>query len=405
VLLVTTRYPFPLRDGSDRRVAQLGRALAGFETHLLADQDEGDPAARRVPGDGFAEVHSVPFDGAWRSLRGRAIGRLLRPKFDDPHFRVPSLVARARELHAERPFDVVLLETIRYGWLLDEMRGGTGGPLLAVDAVDIWYERYRDYAAMGKGRVLDHFRDAEREMACYRAADLAIAISTHDRDAMLAAGVPSERLLYLPVAFEPHPVASEAEGPEMLFAGVSGDTNEEAALWFVERVLPLVSARMPGARIRLLRVPEPLRARFAAREDVRCVEYLDEIDDAYRAARVVVVPLLRGSGIKIKVLEAFSRGAATLITPAAAQGIELEGYAQERIAAEPEVLAGEVIRALESPGYRRALGESGIAIIAERYRPEILGASLASRLGELVRSRGVGERSGAPARRESALSA
>lgn len=388
VLLVTGRYPYPLRDGSDRRVAQLGRALAGSETILVADQDEGDPAARRVPDDGIAAAHAVPLDGRWRSLRGRAVGRLLRPKFDDAHFRVPSLIAKTRALHAERPIDVILIETIRYGWLFEALADLSPRPVHAIDAVDIWHERFRHYAAMGKGRVLDHYRDPEREMARYRAADLTLAISSHDRDAILAGGVPPERLLYLPVAFEPRPVESRAEGPELLFAGVSGEANEEAALWFADEVLPLVRRAVPDARLTLLRVPPPVAARLAGREDVRIVPYLDDIDCAYRDARVVVVPLRRGSGIKIKVLEAFSRGAATIITPAAAQGIELAGYAQERITDEAGPLAEEVVRALTSEEYRRALGESGLRVIAERYRPERVYAPLSARLGALIEERG-----------------
>jgi len=386
-------------------VAQLGRALAGFETHLLVDQDEGEPAARRVAGDGFVAAHAVPFDGGWRSLRGRARGRLLRPKFDDPHFRVPSLIARALSIHAERPIDAVLIETIRYGWLFDALAGLHPRPIHAIDAVDIWHQRYRQYAAMGKGRVLDHFRDPEREMARYRAADLTLAISTHDLGAILAGGVPEDRLLYLPAAFEPAPVASVAEGPELLFAGVSGEANEEAALWFADRVLPLVRARVPEARLTLLRVPAPLAERFAGRDDVRCLPYLDDIDDAYRAARVVVVPLLRGTGIKIKVLEAFSRGAAAIITPAAAQGIELAEYAQERITDEPRLLAAEVVRALSSEEYRRALGASGLAVIAERYLPERVYAPLGARLDALIRARSGEGCAREPAPERSAVSA
>lgn len=387
VLLVSGRYPYPLRDGSDRRVAQIGRALAGFETHLLADQDEGEPSERRFEGDGFAAVHAVTSDGPRRSWRGRLAGRFLRPKFDDPHFRVPSLIARARELHAERPLAAVLIETLRYGWLFDSLADLRPSPIHAIDAVDIWHERYRHYVAMGKGRVLDHFRDPGREMARYRAADLTLAISTHDRDAMLAAAVPEDRLLYLPVAFEPQPVASVAEGPELLFAGVSGEANEEAAVWFADSVLPRVRARVPGARLTLLRVPETIGERFAGRDDVRTLPFIDDIDDAYRAARVVVVPLLRGTGIKIKVLEAFSRGAAAIITPAAAQGIELAEYAQERITEDPAALAAEVTRALTSEEYRRALGASGLAIVAERYRPERVYAPLADRLRGLTENR------------------
>lgn len=381
ILLVSGRYPFPTRDGSDRRVTQLGRALRDFDVHLLVDEDPDDPATRRVPDDGFAAVHSVPGLIPSRNLARRALRRLRRPRFDDRVFWNHVLIDVARAIDAERRIDAILIETVRYAWVLDALPKCR--PHI-IDAVDIWHERYLAYAAMGKGALLDHYRDPAREMARYGAADLTLAISSHDIRAMREAGVPDDQVLSVPMAFEPQPIPSVAVGPELLFAGASSEANEEAAIHLADRVLPLIRGRVPGARLSLLRVPEGLRSRFADREDIRCLPYLEDIDDAYRAARVVVVPLLRGSGIKIKVLEAFSRGAATIITPAAAQGIELEGFAQERISAEPDVLADEIVRALSSSEYRDALSRSGLEVIERHYRPERIHGPLREALVELV---------------------
>ena len=46
---------------------------------------------------------------------------------------------------------------------------------------------------------------------------------------------------------------------------------------------------MESVRTSIRALHDALRERFSGRPDVRCLPYFDNIDDAYRAARVVVV--------------------------------------------------------------------------------------------------------------------
>ena len=64
--------------------------------------------------------------------------------------------------------------------------------------------------------------------------------------------------------------------------------------------------------------------------------------------------------------------------------IELEGYAQERISADPSILADEVIRALYSTEYRDALSRTGLEVIEQHYRPERVYGPLCEAIAERV---------------------
>lgn len=365
ILAFALRYPYPTSDGFSVRVADLCAGIAeDADVHLLI--------GRSVPADApgrerFASVTSVerPRRPALARWAHRLRCRVRVPHFDDPCFTPRTWIDAARALHAEHDFDAHLVFTPQCIGMLDALP-----PTVRrlIDANDIWSDRYRSYQRWVGGRLLEEFRDAEREFGHYRRADLTIAISLSDHARLAAAGV--ENLAYVPVSSRPRPVEPVDEGPTLLFAASAGEANADAVRFFADEVLPLVGERVPGTRLLLMggraHVPDDL----AQRPDLEFLPFLDDVDDAYRRARAVVVPLRFGSGLKIKVLESFARGRPTVLTPAAAEGVAIEGYAQETISDDPAALAAETVRALTEPAYADALARTGLSVIEEHYAPE-----------------------------------
>jgi glycosyltransferase involved in cell wall biosynthesis len=70
---------------------------------------------------------------------------------------------------------------------------------------------------------------------------------------------------------------------------------------------------------------------------------------------VVVCPLRIGGGIKVKVLEALSVGAAVVTTPVGAQGLPSGLGAPEVVPPDADLLAAATIRALSDPDHRHRL--------------------------------------------------
>ena len=181
------------------------------------------------------------------------------------------------------------------------------------------------------------------------------------------------------------PIPAPPAEPTLLYAASSGETNLDAIHACVNEILPAVRAEIPEARLLLMGGGQAVRETYGNTEGVEVLPFLDDIDDAYRQARVVIVPLRQGTGLKIKVLESLSRGIPTILTPVAAEGIQLDEYAQETYPAGGAAFAAEVIRALRDEDYRRALTESGREVVRRHYHPEIVYGALIARLEERAR--------------------
>ena len=117
---------------------------------------------------------------------------------------------------------------------------------------------------------------------------------------------------------------------DILFvAGFAHDPNEDAALWFVGEVLPIIRQREPNVRLWLVGSnPTPKVQDLALDPSVAVTGYVtdEELAAFYLKSRVAIAPMRYGAGMKGKVLEAMRFGVPIVTTPFGVQGMaELDG--------------------------------------------------------------------------------
>ena len=103
--------------------------------------------------------------------------------------------------------------------------------------------------------------------------------------------------------------------------GYAHAPNVDAVVWFVEEVMPLLRAVLPGVRFRVYGADVPPELERLACEDVLIEGFVEDVSDVYDSCRVFVAPLRYGAGLKAKVAGAFARGTPCVLSPIAAEGI------------------------------------------------------------------------------------
>jgi glycosyltransferase involved in cell wall biosynthesis len=175
----------------------------------------------------------------------------------------------------------------------------------------------------------------------------------------------------------------EQDDPVVLFVGSRGHrVNHEGLLRFVSACWPLIGARMPSARLRVVGSGgwEALREALEKTPGVTVVGRVDEVADEYARAALCVVPLFEGSGTKIKVLEALAHGRPAVVAGHSARGYErLVGHGVV-VAHDEAAMADECLKLLGDPVRRRALGISGQRLVEEGHGFEALFASFTQAL-------------------------
>jgi glycosyltransferase involved in cell wall biosynthesis len=91
---------------------------------------------------------------------------------------------------------------------------------------------------------------------------------------------------------------------------------------------------------------------------------------AFARGSIHAVPLRFGSGVRMKVLEAWARGVPVVATPEAVAGLAVEEGREALVAREPAALAAAIARLHHEPGLARSLVEAGRRALRLRHDPE-----------------------------------
>lgn len=377
VLWIATKPPWPPVDGG--RLVQkltLEALLAqGAEVTLVAPR-VGTPlppelVQGELPG---LRLHLVP--GGPRPLLRALPGALGRARsLSLVRHRLPRVRQKVAELLDTHRFDVVHVEQLQ-AWAQSAPAAGRLPRLLRAQNVesDLWaglgqLRSLRGIWARREARLL-----ARAEGEIVAAADGVVALTREDgeRLADLSGGrhvevVPPPFPARLPAAAEP----LTGDPAVVLFGSGGWLPNREATRWFLEVAWPRVVHELPGAMLhvfggggkgygpRIVSHPPPADSR-----------------SAFAPGSVLVVPLRIGSGIRMKILEAWARGIPVVASPTAAAGLDAVDGETLLLAREVREFAVALGRLYHDERLLERLIVDGRRLLARRFGVEESGRRL-----------------------------
>ncbi len=137
----------------------------------------------------------------------------------------------------------------------------------------------------------------------------------------------------------------------MLFLGsFRHEPNRVALNWFLRHVMPQVLARTPDAKLVVVGSdPPPPYTLPDFGGAVEMLGFVDDIRACLRDYAVFVCPIRSGSGIRVKLLEAFASGIPAVSTTVGAEGLGNNGESICAIADDPSAFAAGIAELFENP--------------------------------------------------------
>jgi glycosyltransferase involved in cell wall biosynthesis len=229
-------------------------------------------------------------------------------------------------------------------------------------------------------------RARQQEAQLLREFDRILACSFEEFDSYRAWEPHPERFRHIP-----WPLADEEAGcgerTPMFDAGFVGfDTafNLEGVLYFLREVLPLVRRRRSDFRFLIAgRVAAAVRATWRSDADFESRDSFTETREFYDAIKVAIVPLLHGTGVSIKTLEALSCGCPVVTTPVGARGLGLCDGEQAMVAATAEIFADRLVALADAGDMRARLAANGRAWVLQHHGPQAYLRAFAHAIGDL----------------------
>jgi glycosyltransferase involved in cell wall biosynthesis len=301
----------------------------------------------------------------------------LRRLFDARPRRAGELAAGLREplraaLRDWRP-DAVHVSSGRIAALGRDI-DGTPSVLAALDA---WHLNVAAKASVAPAARRALLRIEERRVrafiaAEYRRFDRVAVVTPEDADALrtvdpaldpvpIPNGVDAERY---------SPDAGVARDPAaVVFSGVMDYPPNEASATFLARaVMPLVWERVPAARLYLVgRNPGGRVAGLARDERVTVTGEVEAMTPWLNRAAVYACPMVAGTGIKNKLLEALACAAPVVCTSLARRGLTAAPGEHLLVGDDAEALSAAIVRVLSRPAESRALRHAGRRYVLDNH--------------------------------------
>lgn len=371
ILVLATKSPWPAVDGGRQVLAITLEALArrGHEATVVFPASSGDrpcpfPGCRLVPVR--VRRRSPLYDLAMASWHGR-------PLTLERHSH-PELRARVAELLAEEAFEVVHAEQVQ---ALD-----AAGPafekglpvMLRAQNVEseLWQGLAERRAFLGFFLRREARRLARAEGLAVARAAATVALTRRDAEGLLRLGEGAGKVVALPAPAPAELPAGEPLAGEpalVLFGGGAWPPNRDGARFFLREIWPQIAARFQAARVHVF------GEEAAQGERVEGKPSPAESREAFPRGAILLVPLFIGSGVRMKILEAWARGLPVIATPVAARGLEAKAGVELEIAESASSFAA-AIEKLSQPAAARDAIEAGRTLLRQRHDPDHIAEQL-----------------------------
>ena len=364
VLYLCHRFPFPPARGGKIRPFNMIRHLN--ERHEVVVASLARSREEALQGAGIAE-HCTRYHVGSISTAAAVARMALRLPTPTPssmgYFRSPEAVRYVRSELARNEFDLVFVHCSSVAPYVEDYRGARK----ILDFGDMDSQKWLAYAEfrpfpLSLGYRLEgiKMRRAEERLAgkfdtctCTTRAELETLLSYRAarRTDWFPNGVDSE---YFQPSAEPY------EPDTISFVGrMDYFPNQQCMVDFCRTTLPIVRARRPGVRLRIIGAnPSRRILRLGSIPGVTVTGSVPDVRPHVRSTAVNVAPLAIARGTQNKILEAMAMGMPVVTSALAAGGVDAVPGRDLLTAPTSRECAEAILRLLENPKERRQFAEA-----------------------------------------------
>jgi glycosyltransferase involved in cell wall biosynthesis len=376
ILFLSTWFPYPPDNGSKIRVYHLLQALARSHEVTLVSFSFGTalPDQSEELGSPCADIQIVPVD-PFATNRAGTLRTFLsaEPVASRP---IPAMSQLVTGALASKAFDTVIASTEMMGKYALQTPAGMPRILEEHNSMTRWMwaryaeetkplKRVRCWASWQKrrryeGRLLGQF-------------DLITMVSEMDRATTLATiGDMGVQVQVVPNGVDHqhnHPGLDQCQPNLLIYNGaLTYSANYDAMAYFLAEIYPAIRQQVPEVSLTITGSLSGVElSGLALDPSIHLSGHVDDIRVPVAGAAVCVVPIRKGGGTRIKILEAMALGTPVVATTRGAEGLDVTPGLDILIADDPGEFAAQVARLLRTPILRRDIAANARRLVEQRY--------------------------------------
>lgn len=378
ILMLCNKSPFPPSEGGPMAMNSIVNGLlkAGHKVKILAVNSEKYHIKEKDIPKEYREKTGIELvDVDLRIKPFEAFKNL----FSDESYHVKRFIStdftnKLIEILKKDKYDIVQLEMVYMAPYIQTIRENSNATIvLRAHNVEhlIWDRIAKKTKFLPKRWYINHLvRTLKKyELNVINQVD-GIAAITY-RDAAFFRGETAVPVIDIPYGvnpddFKPHYEVKDV--PTLYHIGsMNWMPNEEGIAWFLNNVWEKIAKRNPNINLYLAGRHMP---KWLMKLKKKNINVLGEVADAKEFIRnhdIAIVPLLSGSGIRIKIIESMAMGRTVITTMIGAEGIQYSEYENIIIADSPAKMTEVICKIIKEPKEAQRIGCNARKLIEEVY--------------------------------------
>ena len=367
LLVLLSRIPYPLDKGDKLRAFhQIKDLNASYQVILCClSTHKIDPEAER-------KLKAICFELKIIQLGYAGIlWRLFLALFNDKPFQVAYFYSKKAqqeldaiiERHLPKRFFCQLIRVAEYA----KKYSIFSKTLDYMDALSIGMERRAEKAPFYLKPIVSveakRLRNYEEKMFQY--FEKKVIISQADKEHLTHSNATEIAVIPNGIDTEFFKSDNRSKKTDILFTGNMGYLpNVESAQYLVKNILPILNSNIA---VQICGKSPSYKVRSLAASNVEVTGWVNDIRTAYDEAKIFVAPLMLGSGLQNKLLEAMAMGLPCVTTPLANNALGAIPEEEILIASNEAEFKTQIERLISDPDLSNKIAENGHAFVTKNY--------------------------------------
>jgi glycosyltransferase involved in cell wall biosynthesis len=370
ILQLCNKVPYPEKDGGAIGISVFSREFlrAGHSVKMLAmNTSKHYVDVNTVPADfkNGIDLETVDIDNSINPIKA-FIALLKGESYNISRFNSKEYANKLEHILKNNSFDVIQLEGLYLTTYIPLIRKLSKAPIILREHNVEWkiWERLaveeKNTLKRAYLKILAKQLRRDEEQAV-NACDGITTTTVNDKNILISTGCKTP-IAHIPFGIDvSRYVPTECTHSNSLFfiGALDWLPNLQGVEWFLNEVWNRVHQALPLVKLHIAGRNMPDSLKNATYPNVT---FYGEIEDAFafmKQYNIMLVPLLAGSGVRVKIIEGMAQGKAIVTTSIGIEGIECNYGTDVMVADTPELFTKSIVSCMQNPGLAKQMSANG----------------------------------------------
>lgn len=382
ILQICNKPPFPAVDGGAIAMNNVTQGLInkGCSIHVLTittpkhNINIDELPKSYVEKTNFQSVYidtSIKIKDAFLNLfskRSYNIDRFISTEFSE----------KLSKKLQENKFDIIIIESLFATPYINTIKKLSEGKIvLRAHNVEhrIWERISVNTKNLFKKRYIDLLakRLKKYEISIFNQLDAICAMTEVDVNSFKKLGF-NKKIIAIPTGYILDEAKVTPQNIEELsvfhLASMDWLPNTEGIDWFIKKVWTKVNLAVPNSKLYLAGREMPQRYYDLDIKSIKTIGPVKSAKEFFLSKNIMVVPILSGSGMRIKIIEGMAIGKVIISTTIGAEGINCTNNKNILIAESADEFSKAIIKCLQDKSFCKEISDNAKKLIFEEYSNE-----------------------------------